>query len=535
MSHLRKTCLFSVVLLLLVVGWAPVADPPKPGEQVETLLSDAAGYVPFKSGGMSCESLKSLKLPETTITAAEFITQLPWTSPGGTFGSATVSIPFCRVVGVVTPAINFEVWLPPAKGDESWNGKFNGVGNGGLAGGINYPAMLSSLTRGYATASTDTGHVGFLGDGSWALGRPDLLVDFGYRAIHMMTRAAKATVEAYYSKGPRYSYFTGCSGGGQQALSEAQRYPADYDGIVAGAPANFPTHMWPGELYPAWVSDQNAVATTLPGKLTLISTAAVAACDALDGLTDGLINDPRKCNFDPSTLQCPGADAPTCLTTAQVDTVKKIYAGLKDPSGQQFWPGYEISSETGWGGHINPFSIPPSYFKYMVFQDPNWDWKTFSFTDPNNFQIMNDAHYRLGPILNATESDLSAFKGLGGKLIMYHGWLDQNIAPRNSINYYQSVVETMGGKRQTQSFLRLFMAPGMQHCGGGPGPDTFDSLASLEQWVEKDKAPNKIIASHVTNGVVDRTRPLCVYPQVAQYKGKGDTNDAANFVCVSPK
>jgi len=508
MSRLRKTFFLSVVLLLLVAGSAPVAGAAKPAK-------------------MSCESLVNLGLKDTVISSATVV-------PVGALlpGDAAAPVSTCRVVGAISGNINFEVWLPAT----GWNGKFNGVGNGGLAGFINYGSMSAALARGYATASTDTGHQAFLGDGSWAFNRPDLLVDFGYRAIHVTTVAAKEIVRAYYGQAPKYSYFTGCSGGGQQGLAEVQRYPADYDGVVSGAPANFPTHMWPGELYPAWLT-QNGTASAIPvGKLPYITQAVLAACDGLDGVTDGVIDDPRKCTFDPTPLLCSGADAPTCLTAPQLDVVIKIYAGLKDPAGQQFWPPYEVSGEIGWGGHIGePFSIPPSYFKFMVLEDPSWDWKTFSFTDPNNFAIMNDAHYRLGPILNATESDLNAFKRLGGKLIMYHGWIDQNIAPRNSINYYQSVVETMGGKHQAQSFIRLFMAPGMQHCGGGPGPDTFDSLGALEEWVEHNKAPEKMIASHLTSGVVDRTRPLCVYPQVAQYKGKGDTNDAKNFICVNPK
>jgi feruloyl esterase len=467
----------------------------------------------------SCEDLENLTLPGVTIIAES----LPAGANPPPVG--TLPMPICRVVGKIDENINFEVWMP-AKNQKLWNGKFNGVGNGGLAGFINYGAMNAALTRGYATASTDTGHQAFLGDGSWALYHPELLIDFGYRAIHLMTRTSKAIVHAYYGRGPRYSYFTGCSGGGQQGLAEAQRYPADYDGIVSGAPANFPTHMWPGELYPAWLTQKGTASEIPVDKLPLITNAVLDACDALDGIVDGVIDDPRKCSFDPLTL--------SFLTAAQRDSVKKIYAGLKDPSGQQYWPPYEVSSEIGWGGHIGePFSIPTSYFKFMVFEDPTWDWKTFSFTDPNNFLIMDDAHYRLGPILNATEPDLTAFKKLGGKLLMYHGWIDQNIAPRNSINYYESVVETMGGACETENFLRLFMAPGMQHCGGGPGPDTFDSLAALEKWVERGIAPDKLIASHSTGGVVDRTRPLCPYPEGARYKGRGNPNDARNFFCVS--
>jgi feruloyl esterase len=481
----------------------------------------------FAAAG-SCEDLKNLTLLEVTITSAVSLPAGANPDPVG-----TLPMPICRVEGTINTNIKFEVWMP-ANNQKLWNGKFNGVGNGALAGFINYGAMSAALARGYATASTDTGHqfVPVLGD--WALNRPDLLIDFGYRGIHLMTKVAKAIVRDYYGRGPRYSYFTGCSGGGQQGLAEAQRYPADYDGVVSGAPANFPTHMWPGELYPAWLTQTGTLGAIPVEKLPLITNAVLDACDALDGVTDGVLDDPRKCDFDPSTLLCSGADADTCLTAAQVDSVKKIYAGLKYLSGQQFWPPYEVSSEIGWGGHIGePFSIPTSYFKFMVFEDESWDWKTFSFTDVNNFAIMDDAHYRLGPILDATESDLTAFKRLGGKLIMYHGWIDQNIAPRNSINYYESVMETMSGKCRTEDFLRLFMAPGMQHCGGGPGPDTFDSLGALEQWVERGIAPQKIIASHLTNGVVDRSRPLCSYPEVARYKGRGNPNDARNFVCVS--
>lgn len=312
-------------------------------------------------------------------------------------------------------------------------------------------------------------------------------------------------------------------------------YPKDYDGVVSGAPANYPTHMWPGELWPAWVAHTDPQG--LISKLPLVTNAALAACDALDGVEDGVIDDPRQCTFDPSTLQCPGADDPTCLTATQVEWVKEIYAGLKDPTtGEQFWPGYEISSEINWGGHIIPFSIPLSYFKYMVYEDPSWDYMTYDLTDPNNFADLYQADRDLGPILNATNPNLTPFWAHGGKLIMYHGWIDQNIAPRNSISYYESVLRKMGGKDhwKTQEFLRLFMAPGMEHCSGGPGPDTFDALGALEQWVEQGIAPDKIIASHLTNGTVDRTRPLCPYPQVARYAGTGSTDDAANFDCVNP-
>jgi feruloyl esterase len=274
--------------------------------------------------------------------------------------------------------------------------------------------------------------------------------------------------------------------------------------------------------------------------LLTLNQAAVNACDAADGVVDGVIGDPRKCNFDPQVLLCPAnpADPNKCLTQAEIDTVKAIYGGLKDPTtGKQFWPGYEKGSEDQWAGHINPFSIPPSYFKYMVYKDPSWDYHTYDLTSAKNFADIYKADRELGPILDATNANLTPFWAQGGKLLMYHGWSDQNIAPRNSISYYESVMDKMGGRDhwKTSESLRLFMVPGMQHCQGGSGTDTFDSLGALEQWVEHHKAPDKIIASHLTGGVVDRTRPLCPYPQVAKYKGTGSTNDAANFVCANPK
>ena len=515
---------------------------------VATSAAQGAGT---QQGGSSCEALVSLKVPETTITSAEVVSAgeftpptRPGDRPGGPPGGERMapgqgarSLPaFCRVAGVVAPQIRFEVWLPPPTGTGGWNGKFNGVGNGGLAGTISYGAMVQSLARGYATASTDAGHPEQPENEDWALGHPELLVDFASRSIHVTARAAKVVLLAYYGRSAERSYFTGCSGGGGQALSEAQRYPADYDGIVAGAPANFPTHMWPGELYPAWVTHRTPAHLIPREKLTLVHDSVLAACDATDGIEDGILADPRRCQFKPSTLLCQGPDGADCLTAAQVESFERIYGGLEDPSsGELFWPGYEMSSEPAWAGHIfEPFSIPLSYFTYMALQERDWDWRSLDFSDPQSFAMLHGASHRLGPILNSTDPDLTAFKRLGGKLIMYHGWIDANITPRNSIAYYQAVQEAMGGEPETQSFVRLFMAPGMGHCGGGPGPNTFDALAALEQWVENGKAPDRITASHVSNGQVDRTRPLCAFPRVAVYQGQGSTDDAASFECRLP-
>ena len=530
-TRILSTIVFCAILVPTFVFPASAADP----------------VVGASASGMSCESLKDLNLPGVTFTIAESVIKKPiqekpgivvygpdWKSPKSAFGEASVPVNFCRVGGLVQPAINFEVWLPLP---EKWNGKFNGVGNGALAGGINYPAMAVPVSKGYAVASTDGGHQSpapVIGD--WMLGHPELWDDFGYRAVHEMTKASKAIVAAFYGQAPKYAYFTGCSGGGQQGLAEVQRYPADYNGVVSGAPANYPTRMWPGETYPSFVT-QKSKATIIPvEKLPLINKAALAACDANDAVKDGVIENPLQCKFDPVVLLCKGPDSPDCLTKDQVESVAKVYAGLKDPTtGEQFWHGFEPGSELSWAGHIGePFIIPQGYFKGMVFENAKWNWKTFNFTDPKAFAKLYDADARYGPILNATDPDLTAFAALDGKLIMWHGWADQNIAPKNSINYYTSVVADTGSVEETQEFMRLYMVPGMGHCGGGTGTTTFNMLAALEQWVEKGVPPEAIPASHMTAGKADRTRPLCPFPQVAVYDGSGSTDDAANFVCTNP-
>jgi feruloyl esterase len=529
----KNAKLFVMAMVLIIapeaVSVCSAQNAPAAAKSGQVVL---AGVAP----DVACTNLKNLKLSETTILSGQLVPAGGFKTQSGPGGGRldTQNLPaFCRVVGVVNPAINFEVWLPSATGEKHWNGKFNGVGTGDLAGFINYEAMIKALARGYATASTDTGHV--KENETWALGHPELLVDYVSRGIHMTARAGKAVTEAYYGEAPAYSYFTGCSGGGDHALSEAQRYPADYDGIVAGAPPISKTHKWPGELYAAWVTHRNAESFIPPEKLPMISKAALEACDGLDGIKDGVLDDPRKCHFDPAALLCPGADAPTCLTAGQVDSVKKIYEGWKDPStGKPFWFGYERSTEKDWGPKIvTPYHVPVDYYRYMAFQDPDWNWKSVSFADPHFFTLTVDASRRLGPMLDCNNPDLTALKKLGGKLIIYSGYSDSTNQPLSAIQYFENMQEFMRGEKATQDFARLFMAPGMGHCGGGPGPNVFDTLTSLEQWVEKGKAPERIIATHSTNGKVDRSRPLCPYPQVARYKGTGSTDDAANFVCTS--
>ena len=496
-----------------------------------TILAFAANLA-MTDGLASCEGLQALSLPDTTILSAAVVPEGPFTPPAGTGagpGGAPAPKPLsvpaaCRVVGRVTPAINFEVWMPAA----NWNGKFQAVGGGGFAGVISYGAMATALARGYATASTDTGHS--TPGGSWALGHPELVTDFAYRAIHEMTVKSKAIVAAFYGNGPRLSYFVGCSTGGRQGLMEAQRFPNDYDGIVAGASANFWTHLHVGQLWRSAATLKDPAAHLSTGKLALLNKAALTACDVNDGAPDGLIENPAACRFDPGTLLCSGPESETCLTAPQLEAARKIYGPAVNPrTKQELFPGMPPGSEVTWSavsGGPAPSPIPIEAQKYFVNGDPNWDWKTFDFD-----KDVAATDEKLAALMNATDPNLAAFKSRGGKLIMYHGWNDQLIQAGNSINYYNSVAKTMGAG-ETDDFARLFMAPGMLHCAGGPGPNTFDALGALEQWVEKGTKPASLVASHSTAGTVDRTRPLCPYPQVAAYQGSGSIDDAANFVCT---
>ncbi len=414
----------------------------------------------------------------------------------------------------------------PASG---WNGKFEAVGNGGWAGSISIQALAGGVLRGYAVAATDTGHRER--DGSFALHHPEKLIDFSYRAVHEMTMQAKAFVAAFYGKAPSTSYWDGCSTGGMQGLSEAQRYPADYDGIIAGAPANYMSHMLAQSLWVAHATLTDAARYIPPAKYPALHRAALDACDALDGVTDGVIDDPTRCHFDPKTIQCAAGDTVTCLTAPQVEAARKIYAPATNPrTGAEIFPGLEPASELGWAGLAagpTPMSIATDYFKFVVFENPAWDFKTFDFDKDVAAADLPDH-----AVVNAIDPDLTAFFRRGGKLLMYHGWSDPLIAPRNSVNYYTRAVTASGGAAAVKDSIRLFMAPGVGHCAGGDGPSNFDKLSVLERWVEQKAAPDRIVVSRfAAGGGTDRTRPLCPYPQVAVYSGTGSTDDAANFVC----
>jgi feruloyl esterase len=480
----------------------------------------------------TCESLTGLKLQGTTITLAETVAPggfVPAGPRGGRGGAGPQINPygnlpaFCRVAATLKPSsdsdIKIEVWLPAS----GWNMKFEAVGNGGWAGNISYPALADGLRRGYATASTDTGHEG--GSGSFALGHPEKLIDFAYRAVHEMTVKAKAITAAYYGANPKYSYWNGCSSGGKQGLKEAQKFPDDFDGIIAGAPANYWTHLTAGAAWVGQAVNKTEDNYIPPSKYSLIHTAAMNSCDALDGVKDNVIENPKKCKFDPSILLCKGDDTSMCLTSAQVETTRAMYSSVMNPvTHKALFPGFEPGSEPGWSlvAGRQPTSLGIDYWKYVVFKDPNWDYKTMDFD--KDIALGDDVDKNVG--INAIDTNLQPFFSHGGKLLQYHGWTDALVPPQNSVDYYQSVVKAMGGVSKVQNNYRLFMAPGMNHCGGGDGPTQFDTLAALEQWVEKGKAPDQIIASRP-----GRTRPLCPYPQVAVFKGSGSTDEAANFAC----
>ncbi len=509
----------------------------------------------------SCESLASLHLPDTTITVAALV-------PAGTFGTPPIGTTACRVAGSIKPTsdsdIKFEVWMPAA----GWNGKFLSAGEGGYAGAINYGGIADALKRGYAGGSTDTGHVG--GTADFAPGHPEKVTDFGYRAKHLQAARSKDIIRDFYGEPIKHSYFSSCSNGGRQALMEIQRFPEDYDGVLVGAPANDWTHLFAGFVWNEQALWNTAGAYLSPAQLAAVQAATLATCDALDGVTDGVVEDPRRCKFDPASLACP-AGGPNCLTPPQVSAVQKIMAGPRNPhTGKKIFPGYFTSAAGApgsWPAWITDGFAPPgagvpgssiqaffgnAFFGRVIQEIPApgvWDFSTFNFDSD-----MAAADHKAERTFNATEADLFSFRreNRRGKIIMWHGWEDPAISALSTVNYYRQVVRA---NDDVGDFFRLFMVPGMLHCGGGPGPNSFgqslaqatplsnapenDILSALERWVEQGVAPKRIVAVKYVNDQpaqgIARTRPLCAYPRAAVYKGTGSTDDAANFECRKPK
>jgi feruloyl esterase len=484
---------------------------------------------PLRAPG-ACDALAAIALPNGSITLAQLVEAGTFKAPDQADATAYRALPrFCRVAARLTPTpdsdIHVEVWLPAS----DWNGKLQAVGNGAFSGAISYRAMATALTRGYAATSTDTGHSG--GSASFALGHPEKVSDFGWRAVHEMTGAAKQVVAAYYDSAPRFSYWNGCSAGGRQGMKEAQRFPADFDGIIAGAPGLDWTGRAAQAVRVANALQENATARLSVAQMRQVHSAVLRACDALDGVTDGLLENPAQCSFDPAVLQCRGSKGAACLTSLQVETVRLIYSSPPNPQTTRPIPGLARGSELGWtdlGWTASARATGLDQFRFLVFKDPAWTIQRFNFdSDIVRAEAVD------GGTINALDPNLRPFIARRGKLIQYHGWSDPQIAPGSSTQYFSRVGETIGTDKLGDSY-RLFMVPGMGHCGGGEGPNTFDMLTALEDWVEHAKPPDRILASHSTNGVVDRTRPLCPYPQRAVYRGAGGIDDAASFACQVP-
>jgi feruloyl esterase len=485
------------------------------------------------TAGRPCEALAALSLPDSVISAATLV-------PAGGFvpdGPAPAGIPaslyqtlpaFCRVEATITPVpdsrIGFEVWMPAA----GWNGKLMGTGNGGAQGAIFHFAMAVPLQRGYAVANTDTGHTGDGADWSFAVGHPEKLTDYAWRAVHEMTVRAKLIIEAHYGSAPRLSYWTGCSSGGRQGLMEAQRFPADYDGIIAGAPANAWVPLMAHTLLVQRAMTDPAGKLPLE-KLPVLREAAIAACDAADGVVDRVAEDPSRCEFDPGSLRCARGDGPTCLTDAQIELARRVYRGASNPrTGAPILPGPEPASEREWAAYSGAFPIGANYFRDLIFGDPRWDPLTFDF----DADVARASRLEAGQI-DATDPDLGAFAARGGRLLLWHGWSDGLIPPGSTIQYYRAVAARLGADA-ARDHVRLFMAPGVDHCWGGEGPYEIDALSALERWVEQGEPPERVLASRPLDGGGARSRPLCPYPQIARYGGSGSSDDHASFECAAP-
>jgi feruloyl esterase len=520
------------------------------------------------AAGRSCESLAALQLPHLTIGTAKTV------SPGAVAanaapGAAPLDVPaHCEVRGVSRPSldseIGIEVWLPLT----GWNGKYRQNGNGGFAGTINRASLADPVRRGYVAAATDDGHDATkTPQGTFAVGHPEKVIDFGYRAVHDTAEQAKAIAAAFYGTRPSRSYFVGCSNGGREALMEAQRFPEDFDGIIAGAPAN----DW-SRLFTSFVWNERALtrddAHRIPvEKLPAIQKTVLAACDASDGLKDGLVSNPLACRIDLSVLTCKAGDSADCLTSPQLETLQALSSGPTNPrTGEQIFPGLVPSGVEAapanwqlwiWGaapGRSAQSGFGVSYFRDLVFERPTWDVRSMDFD-----RDVRSSDVKVGPVVDATNPDLRSFRARGGKLLQYHGWGDSAIVASSSIAYYEAVRSFMSvapdprsSSKEVDDFYRLFMVPGMSHCSGGVGAVRFgneanppaasiadperDMFTALERWVERGVAPARLIGSGPTplDAAKTMTRPLCPYPQQAQYKGSGATDDAANFVCAVP-
>jgi feruloyl esterase len=526
---LKKTTIFSGLILVLT------ACSEQPSEQAAA----PAVATPVAMQTTACEDLAAAEFALTTISSAENVAAGDFTAPAGGFGGFGPDysgLPaFCRVVGSIHPTedsdIRFELWLPA----ENWNGRFMQTGNGGVAGNVVHSSLVDPLMRGYAVANTDTGHSnGGANIYGWAVGHPEKFTDFAWRAVHELTVTGKAITTARYGRAPELNYFVGCSTGGRQGLMEAQRFPDDYDAIVAGAPAA----NWSPLMALALVIQNNfGAGKLLPAKIPLLKSAAIAACDALDGVEDQVISAIAQCTFDPADLLCEGEANAQCLAPEELAAAQTMYAGVVGTDGTVWFPGTGAGSEQLWLGYTSPqFSLGSAYFKDIIMKDQNWDPSTFNADDhmPPSMGI--------GAEIIAMNPDLSAFFGNGGKLITYHGTYDGLISYGNTLNYVNDVIFTLG-EQAFNDGMRYYQVPGMSHCAGGEGAGNVDWLSAMEAWVEEGNAPGTLLGTHPApppgfpgseNAMGEFTRPTCAWPEVPVYDGSGDPMDAASFSCQAP-
>ncbi|CAN5344003.1 tannase/feruloyl esterase family alpha/beta hydrolase [soil metagenome] len=518
-----------------VVKTPVAAAPVKPSSMAG--CDDAAfGDVPLQDAKV--RSVTMIKPgPYTTTRAPSVIDDMP---------------AFCRVLATATPtkdsSIDFEVWLPL---HSVWNGKLVSTGNGGYSTVPSYTDMAYALKQGYAVVGGDTGHVE--DDMLWGVGHPEKIFDWSSRSVHAITVAGKKIVSALNAREPERAYYYGCSTGGQQGFAQVQRYPNDFDGVIAGAPAYDRTALHAEFLW-RFLSNRNAydpVTRILkPEKASMVYTAAVAACDALDGVRDGVISDPRECTrerFDPRSLLCTGAETDSCLTPPQIVTLDKIYSGATNPrTGAQIYPGLAVGSEASWGAVLGDNVMPPRIDFWRLWAredkpgDNSWDWWRFDFD-----KDLIPGFTKIAPLIDQTSVKLDPFKSRGSKLIVFHGWGDSSVSPKASIAYFDKLRAAQGSQSAVDSFARLFLVPGMGHCGGGPGATSFgnagnapvtmdadhDLLHAMDRWITQGKAPDRIVAAHIVDEQATFTRPLCPYPKKSVYDGKGDPKKASSFDC----
>jgi tannase/feruloyl esterase len=517
--HTRRAraWLLRAALLALLAIAAAVAATVESGPATAAPKPNVAPAMP-----LACDALDDLALPEVTHITAQLVTS-------GTSNGQTNLPAFCRVDLRVAPQVNIAVWLPT---EASYNGRFQAVGGGGYAGSISFGAMATVLRAGYATASTDTGHPASAG-GTFAL-NPDrtlnwqLIEDFASRSLFQLTKKAKALIAAYYGGPAEYSYWNGCSTGGRQGLMLAQRMPGEYDGILAGAPAVNWDRFHIAHLWPQVVMKQELGGPIAQCKLAVASQAAVAACDDLDGVVDGVIDEPRRCDFDATTL-IGTSTACGAITAADARVLNMIWGGPRASDDSRLWYGLAKGAPLNALAGPSPFFIALQHLNYWVKRDPAFDWRTLDYASLE--ATFHESQALFNDVIGTDDPDLSAFRDAGGKVLMWHGWNDQLIFPEGTVDYYERVLDTFHSTERVQRFARLFMAPGVLHCGGGTGPQVFDTFGALVRWVEAGEAPEEITASRVEGGVTVRTRPLCAYPYVARYNRKGDPNSADSFKC----